>query len=1233
MAETINVAMWMNFLLLFTAALISAAAQQIFYVLPDDHSIDTCHSFQPCATLSQYLLDNNGSLPVVTNVEYHFLPGEHLVPINMTLLTNLTNFVIVGRLSNNNILSVLDSWLSDLVILNSVNVTITNVILKTSIVENEYHYSVCTYGLVLENCSFCKLIDVTCFQFGLTGNNLAGKTYLTNLVIDFGLCNIVNIVLDYRGNLKAQDHDETLILMDNVFVKHGYKNCIGDGVVSLWIILISLYSETLDNIKIVITNSNFRNICNRILYIVANKHALNNTISIKNSTFENNINFHTRKLMSMISIEILHRYMTITFSNCQFYANVGTILISVKVNKHDHCKILNNPFCTLSSIIKIEKCTFGYNSCSLMKLFSTELLPCVNVYINGLINIHDNDIEHYIYAHFENLTVHINGPISVSNNDEANTIMSVKSADIIFNGPIIIRENAVGNIMMFKSSSILFNGILTVSNNKASIMQMHSSNVSFNGSVTIDGNQRCDYIMQFQFSDVLFGRSILILSNFCKQIITLKSHHNISYIKVMEYSNITFVHNNYSNLIAVETGTDYNNPYPFCLFQYVSLQNTSAILSSHYIIIISDNFQYKCESSMNYLTVYCKWIPTAVFNGHNAVDINRQIIQSNQKHQRSVSICSNFNKYTIGPVYPGQKLLVEFCMPCSGNNSVLYAETHSTHLPESACKITHQTELINYVFSKSIVVSYTIVSGRNDSCKLFLTVSPFLYHIYEVFDVQLLPCPIGFTLQNGVCDCDPLLPADIYTCYIDQAAIRSPANTWINYTQSRTSKYIISDCPIDYCLPFSSNVNLLHPDTQCQFNRTGILCSQCQHPFSMVFASSRCTYCTNAYIFISIIVMVAGIVLVVLLYFLNLTVTKATISGIILYANVISINDSIFLINGHIFKPLQIFISFANLDIGIETCFYNGMDSYAKMWLQLFFPAYLIIIAASIIIASRYSTRILRLTYRRSLHVLATLFLLSYTSILRTTLRVLFSYSTITYVPTGHQEVVWSVDASVPLFGLKFTLLFITCLVLFIILLAFNIILLFTRCLVRFKLINHFKPILDALQGPYKDRYYYWVAVHIILRCLFCILYAFPMQPRLLLATLILVPFMGAFGYLHPNKSKLINFQEFLLLINLTIIHAVSYYSSDIIFHFVTNLFISLAFIQLCIIIIYHFLIYTCHCNIGNTLLIIKVKLMKYCRGNSHKSNIILHNIPECTYNYREYQDGLVSDDFSADSS
>ena len=519
-------------------------------------------------------------------------------------------------------------------------------------------------------------------------------------------------------------------------------------------------------------------------------------------------------------------------------------------------------------------------------------------------------------------------------------------------------------------------------------------------------------------------------------------------------------------------------------------------------------------------------------------------------------------------------------------------------------------------------------------CELFLTITPYLYRVYEAFYVRLLPCPVGFTLRNGICDCDPLLPPDIDTCYIEQSVIRRPVTRWITaHVQSNDTKYLTGNCPMDYCLPYSSNVLLTNPDTQCQFNRTGVLCSQCQHHLSMVFGSSRCMKCTNLHILIAILIILAGILLVTLMYLLNLTVTNGTINGIIFYANIISINDSVFLINDNVYKPLRVFISFTNLDLGIETCFYNGMDGYAKIWLQLFFPSYLIIIAVSIIITSRYSSRILRLTYTRSLPVLATLFLLSYTGVLRVVLTVLFSYSTITHLPSGHQQVVWSIDASVPLFGLKFTILFITCLVLFSLLIPFNIILLFRRYLSWFRFIHHFKPILDAFQGTYKDKYYYWVGVHITLRSIFYALYAFQPNLRLALAVILLIIFACYFGYIQPYKNKAVNTQELLLLANLTILHAISSYQSinNMIFIIVTNVMISLAFIQFCTILLCHFLIYTCHCNVVIILVTLKEKLMKFCnrrKPDDCSNEISLLNIPERTYNYSEYQDGLVSDDF-----
>ena len=65
-------------------------------------------------------------------------------------------------------------------------------------------------------------------------------------------------------------------------------------------------------------------------------------------------------------------------------------------------------------------------------------------------------------------------------------------------------------------------------------------------------------------------------------------------------------------------------------------------------------------------------------------------------------------------------------------------------------------------------------------------------------------------------------------------------------------------------------------------------------------------------------------------------------------------------------------------------------------------------------------------------------------------------------------------------------------------------------------------------------------------------------------------------------KNKAVNTQEFLLLANLTILHAISPYQNinKSIFIIVTNIMTSLAFLQFCTILFCHFLIYTCHCNV-----------------------------------------------------
>ena len=104
---------------------------QIFTVLPDDSTNVSCPS-QRCATLSQYLLDNNGTLPIVSNVEYHFLPGEHCLPpsTNLWHLNDITLMRVTSNKSSSAELASYSQQLHLLAFYNSNKIKISNIMFK-----------------------------------------------------------------------------------------------------------------------------------------------------------------------------------------------------------------------------------------------------------------------------------------------------------------------------------------------------------------------------------------------------------------------------------------------------------------------------------------------------------------------------------------------------------------------------------------------------------------------------------------------------------------------------------------------------------------------------------------------------------------------------------------------------------------------------------------------------------------------------------------------------------------------------------------------------------------------------------------------------------------------------------------------------------------------------------------------------------------------------------------------
>ena len=253
--------------------------------------------------------------------------------------------------------------------------------------------------------------------------------------------------------------------------------------------------------------------------------------------------------------------------------------------------------------------------------------------------------------------------------------------------------------------------------------------------------------------------------------------------------------------------------------------------------------------------------------------------------------------------------------------------------------------------------------------------------------LMLLHCPNGFEKVKGHCVCEKRLQQLAATCDVETLSIKRLGNFWINASYSRNGSYegliIHPHCPFEYCQAGPINFTLRNPNAQCAFNRSGFLCGGCNSGLSLTLGSLQCERCSNIYLTLIIAFAVLGFALILVISLCRLTVGVGAINGLIFYANIVHVNSSIFFPAGES-NVLTVFIAWVNLDLGINTCFFNGLDSYTWTWLQFFFPFYIWLLAAVLILVSKHSAWITQLLGTNPVAVLATLFLLSYAKLLRT---------------------------------------------------------------------------------------------------------------------------------------------------------------------------------------------------------------------------------------------------------
>ncbi|XP_065896231.1 uncharacterized protein [Dysidea avara] len=1167
----------MIILLVLLLSLLHSTGCTVYTVTPDDHYYPntTCHH---CHCLQYYML--NTTKYFTSNTQILFLPGLHHLHTDL-IIQSVHNISLIGSTTNGTASDTIIQCNSSIGI---VLTNVTNLVIKHITINNctKQYSSTLKNDLLLEHSYNVQLAHVALFgglqpsrnRYALRAVNVLGSSVFTDLT-----CN--GIIVKYNETIVQGKHHKLLI--------EDYHIVPDEDVHGNTIIMVLMYQE-LYKVEFEVYNSKFSILDEKTLFksqLTQNKFG--NLIHINycfitQTTYSKVFYF---KVSSSVSCTAAHHL--VKFTNSKFYDS------NVEGLYHFYMRMV--------VLISIESI-----------ITDVEIKNCI--FKNGR-------YEHliHLYANCYGLNFTKISKISISNTtfssmNSLNSLIDISNTLLLLEGPVVFTQINI----------VLHNAIISLC--------QEDGNVIFH-----------NYI---EFSESNFDEGAFIAFEMCQ---FFQSRNQDRYIVLQENTLVNITNNNYTPPLHKIR----HSFYPPCYFQFISerdnLDIDFAIGSPlNYSIVLNND---RSADFFQHVMIHCYWLSGTAFTTTKPYDVYRKFIKSDHPlftHERVICSCIN-NSYpdchthVLATIYPGQTLTQQLALNqhqlrIFNSPSLIKIETEQSIVPETACNLVKINEVNQLLYNHCTPTQYTIIhsdfSYYTYWCELFIAIRNPAFtekSHYNIFLINFLSCPPGFAQLNGTCTCDPLLNSkqlSITTCDINYQAILRPANAWLSAIITNNSyQYRVSPhCPLRYCLPHPTQLNFSTLNSQCQFNRSGQLCGQCQQGLSTVFGSSQCQDCSNSnyYLFLIIPFAIAGLVLVLLLFTLNLTVTDGDINGFVLYVNIISINSHVFFPVNNSIQPSYIFISIANLDLGIQTCFYNGMDDYAKMWLQLVFPAYLIIIATSLIIASRHSTRIQRVTACRALPILATLFLLSYTKVLHTNSSVLFYYSTIVHLPSKHTRLVWAVDANITLFGFKHTILFVVCLILFIILLLFNAILIFTKVLSRFKLINRFKPLIDAFQGPHKYKYYYWTGVQLVMRAVFFGLSALDRNVNLSIGVILLAITIAVHADFIPFKEKAKHYNETIFLLNLLILYTFSfgYHSVGV------DIMIMIAAVQLVIIIIYHVITNVCGGMIMYTLTNIVNNVIRWINRLNHVPQIHreLNNVPpDKAYNYLEYQEPLIGED------
>ena len=460
--------------------------------------------------------------------------------------------------------------------------------------------------------------------------------------------------------------------------------------------------------------------------------------------------------------------------------------------------------------------------------------------------------------------------------------------------------------------------------------------------------------------------------------------------------------------------------------------------------------------------------------------------------------------------------------------------------------------------SKSLEKNYTIRLEVQQNQPEFIYRSS----MHKYVNILIDACPWGFQLNktSGLCACHDFLVHKSIQCFLDEQTL-----------QKYTSKYVWIGCNLttgsciknnllygicgqaDYCSNNETKVTADATSNQCVQGRTGIACGECRSNHSAIFGSSICKICSNIYLWLILVYLAAGILLIVVISVLDITVANGTIYGFLFYISFIHTNQPLFFRSKKFMhKVYVVLISWLNLDLGIEVCFFNGMTTYHKLWLEFGFILYIWALEMVIVYCCRKYVFFTRICGKNINKVLATVL---YVTILKCTKLTFqcFVFSNIYDINENNRRILWSPQTTIKYLSINHVPLFLFAVAILAIIVIFTFSLLCIQFLRKVSFLNVVKrllPFFETFTGPCNDSHAFWPGMLIFIQGIFHLFIATYIYDniRVILTTgvasfiIIVLSFLGPHGVYRKWSLNLLELSYTINLAILSVSVCIKYY-------------------------------------------------------------------------------------------